>query len=203
MAVADDALAEILDVALLILNQATPGLRRPRLVPAIDRPLGLLRAVVVPQRLPAQSIARIARQISGHVSNSHPIPIALDAAGVSLERRSGIKRCMVMSACAFPRHLLLHSLAIVSACPGRERSALGLRGCTEDPGRVNATRASRRSGTQGRSTAMTHTSSVLPYAISPDRERPWRLRATEARITSPAGTSCTPSRGRRRPAGWC
>src|SRR5258706_12524088 len=66
MTVADDALAEIFDVALLILDQATSGLRRPRLVPAIDRPLGRLRAVVVPQRLPAQSISRIARQISGH-----------------------------------------------------------------------------------------------------------------------------------------
>src|SRR5262245_56621734 len=65
MAVANDALAEILDVALLSLNQAAPGLRRPRLVPAVDRPLGRLGAVVVPQRVPAQSIARIARQISG------------------------------------------------------------------------------------------------------------------------------------------
>ena len=67
MAVADDALAEILHVALLVLQQGAPGGLRPRLVPAIDRPLGRLRAVVVPQRLPAQSIARIARQISGHV----------------------------------------------------------------------------------------------------------------------------------------
>src|SRR5207237_3694111 len=66
MTVADDALAEIFDVALLILDQATSGLRRPRLVPAVDRPLGRLRAVVVPQRLPAQSISRIARQISSH-----------------------------------------------------------------------------------------------------------------------------------------
>src|SRR5262245_19651416 len=68
MAVTDDALAEIFDVALLALQQGAPRGLRPRLVPAIDRPLGRLRAVVVPQRLPAQSISRIARQISGHVS---------------------------------------------------------------------------------------------------------------------------------------
>src|SRR5215510_139137 len=68
MAVADDALAEIFDVALLALQQGAPRGFRPRLVPAIDRPLGRLRAVVVSQRLPAQSISRIARQISGHVS---------------------------------------------------------------------------------------------------------------------------------------
>src|SRR2546428_9272157 len=68
MAVADDVLAEIFDVALLVLQQGAPGGLCPRLVPAIDRPLGRLRAVVVPQRLPAQSISRIARQISGHVS---------------------------------------------------------------------------------------------------------------------------------------
>src|SRR5262245_5897092 len=71
MAVADDALAEIFDVALLVLQQGAPRGFRPRLVPAIDRPLGRLRAVVVPQRLPAQSISRIARQISGHVSLCH------------------------------------------------------------------------------------------------------------------------------------
>src|SRR5215472_3779629 len=68
MAVADDALAEIFDVALLVRQQGAPRGLRPRLVPAIDRPLGRLCAVVVPQRLPAQSISRIARQISGHVS---------------------------------------------------------------------------------------------------------------------------------------
>src|SRR5262245_6483199 len=77
MPVADDALAETFDVALLIRNQATPGLRRSRLVPAVDRPLGRLGAVVVAQRLPAQSIARIARQISGHVSR---LPYAGDFA---------------------------------------------------------------------------------------------------------------------------
>src|SRR3954464_12288563 len=36
MAVADDAIAETFDVSLLILDQATAGLRRARLVPAID-----------------------------------------------------------------------------------------------------------------------------------------------------------------------
>ena len=66
----------------------------PRLVPAIDRPLGLLRAVVVAQRLPAQSIARIARQISGHVSNSTQ-PIALGA-GRSARTVRRIKRWIVM-----------------------------------------------------------------------------------------------------------
>src|SRR6516165_4000701 len=35
------------------------------LLSAIDRPLGRLRAVVVPQRLPAQSISRIARHDDG------------------------------------------------------------------------------------------------------------------------------------------
>jgi hypothetical protein len=35
MAVADDALAETFDEALLILIQATPGFRRPGLVPAV------------------------------------------------------------------------------------------------------------------------------------------------------------------------
>src|SRR5262249_1104899 len=68
MAVANDALAEIIDVALLVLQQGAPRGLRPRLVPAIDRPLGRLRTVVVPQRLPAQSIATIARHISGHLS---------------------------------------------------------------------------------------------------------------------------------------
>src|SRR5215472_3632375 len=68
MAVADDALAEVFDVALLVLQQGAPRGLRPRLVPAIDRPLGRLGAVVVPQRLPAQSISRIARQISCHGS---------------------------------------------------------------------------------------------------------------------------------------
>src|SRR5262249_4778075 len=66
MAVADDALAEIYDVVVLVRQQRAPRSFRPRLVPAIDRPLGGLRAVVVPQRLPAQSISRIARQISRH-----------------------------------------------------------------------------------------------------------------------------------------
>src|SRR5262245_18372159 len=74
MAVADDALAEIFDVALLALQQGAPRGLRPRLVPAVDRPLGRLRAVVVPQRLPAQSISRIARQISGHGSLDRPTP---------------------------------------------------------------------------------------------------------------------------------
>src|SRR2546428_12786074 len=68
MAVADDARAEIFDVALLGRQQGAPRGLRPRLVPAIDRPLGRLRAVVVAQRLPAQSMARIARQTSGHLS---------------------------------------------------------------------------------------------------------------------------------------
>src|SRR6516162_7306821 len=67
MAVADDALAEIFDVALLVRQQGAPRGVHPRLVPAIDRPLRRLRAVVVAQRLAAQSISRIARQISGHV----------------------------------------------------------------------------------------------------------------------------------------
>src|SRR5262249_457243 len=66
MAVADDALAEIFDVALLSLNQTAPSLRHPRRVPAVDRPLGWLGAVVVAQRVGAQSISRIARQISAH-----------------------------------------------------------------------------------------------------------------------------------------
>src|SRR5262249_19644510 len=74
MSVADDALTEISDVALLVRQQGAPRGVRPRLVPAIDRPLGRLRAVVVPQRLPAQSISRIARQISGHVSLDRPAP---------------------------------------------------------------------------------------------------------------------------------
>ena len=54
MAVADDALAEILDVALLLRAAgARRVVRRPGLVPAIDRPLRRLGAVVVLQRLPA------------------------------------------------------------------------------------------------------------------------------------------------------
>src|SRR5262249_30739822 len=70
-AVPDDALAEIFDVTLLVRQQGAPRGFGPRLVPAIDRPLGRLGAVVVAQRLPAQSIARIARQISGHGSLCH------------------------------------------------------------------------------------------------------------------------------------
>jgi Arc/MetJ-type ribon-helix-helix transcriptional regulator len=38
MTVADDAFAETFDVALLILKEATPGFRRPRLVPAVQPP---------------------------------------------------------------------------------------------------------------------------------------------------------------------
>jgi hypothetical protein len=68
MAVADDALAEILDVAFLLRQERAPDLRRSGLVPAIDRPLRRLGAVVVFQRLALQSVARIARQISGRVA---------------------------------------------------------------------------------------------------------------------------------------
>src|SRR5439155_22549769 len=48
MAVADDALAEIFDVARLVRQQGTPRGLHPRLVPARDRPLGRLGAVVIP-----------------------------------------------------------------------------------------------------------------------------------------------------------
>ena len=68
MAVADDALAEILDVAFLLRQQRAPGLRRPRLVPAIDRPLRRLGAVEILERLALQSVARIARQVSARVA---------------------------------------------------------------------------------------------------------------------------------------
>src|SRR5580700_2128540 len=71
VAVADDALAGIFDVAFLLRQERTPGRRRPRLVPAIDRPLRRLGAVIIFQRLALQSIARIARQISGRVAGWH------------------------------------------------------------------------------------------------------------------------------------
>src|SRR6516225_1094962 len=65
MAVADDALTEIFDVAALLCPQAAPDGFHPRLVPAVDRPLRRLVAVVVFERLTLQTMARIARQISG------------------------------------------------------------------------------------------------------------------------------------------
>src|SRR5262249_35585882 len=52
MAVADDAFAEISRPALLLRKQRAPRLARPRLVPAVDRPLGRLGAVVGLERLP-------------------------------------------------------------------------------------------------------------------------------------------------------
>src|SRR5262249_10179335 len=52
-------------VAFLLRQQRPPVLRHVRLVPAIDRPLGRLGAVVVLECLALQSVARIARQISG------------------------------------------------------------------------------------------------------------------------------------------
>src|SRR5271165_5581481 len=73
MAVADDALTEIFDVAVLLSHQGAPGGCHPRLVPAVDRPLRRLGAVVVLQRLALQTMARIARQISGGLFASHVI----------------------------------------------------------------------------------------------------------------------------------
>src|SRR6516162_6323513 len=73
MAVADDALAEIFDVAGLIRQQGAPGGLHPGLVPAVDRPLRRLGAIVVLQRLALQTIARIARQISGGLFAWHVI----------------------------------------------------------------------------------------------------------------------------------
>jgi hypothetical protein len=71
MTIADDALAKAADVALLILQQGPPGLRRFRLVPAVDRPLGRLRSVVLLERFSAQPMARIVRQVSGSDSARH------------------------------------------------------------------------------------------------------------------------------------
>src|SRR5271165_2234945 len=79
MAVADDALTEIFDVAVLLSHQGAPGGFHPRLVPAVDRPLRRLAAVVVLQRLTLQTIARIARKISGGLFAWHVIsPSSLD-----------------------------------------------------------------------------------------------------------------------------
>src|SRR6185436_13348957 len=71
MAVADDALAEILHVSLLCRQQRAPGGFHSRLVPAIDRPLRRLAAVVVLQRLAAQSKPGIARQITARFAVRH------------------------------------------------------------------------------------------------------------------------------------
>src|ERR1700737_245 len=73
MAVADDALTEIFDVAVLLSHQGAPGGFHPRLVPVVDRPLRRLGAVVVLQRVALQTIARIARQISGGLFAWHVI----------------------------------------------------------------------------------------------------------------------------------
>src|SRR5262249_47132096 len=73
MAVADDALAKIFDVAVLLRQQGAPGGFHPRLVPAANRPLRRLGAVVVLQRLSLQTISRIARQISGGLFAWHVI----------------------------------------------------------------------------------------------------------------------------------
>src|SRR5271156_5011741 len=79
MTVADDAFAEFLDVSLLLLERAVPLGVRARPVPAIDRPLRGLAAVIVLQRLARQSVTRIARQISGRVFIGHVVPIACRA----------------------------------------------------------------------------------------------------------------------------
>src|SRR5262249_49787511 len=95
MAVADDALAETADVALLLRQQGAPGLGRSGLVPAIDRPLGRLRAVVVLERLSAQSVARIARQISGCWLVLHGVSPLLrhgDEPSTKLRRRATCSR---------------------------------------------------------------------------------------------------------------
>src|SRR5437667_12822254 len=73
MAVADDALTEIFDVAVLLSHHGAPGGFHPRLVPAVDRPLRGLGSVVVLQRLALQTIARVARQISGGLFACHVI----------------------------------------------------------------------------------------------------------------------------------
>src|SRR5262249_9826415 len=73
MAVADDALTEALEVALLLRNEGAPGGFLPRLVPAVDRPLRRLCAVVFLQRVALQTMARIARQISGGLFAWHVI----------------------------------------------------------------------------------------------------------------------------------
>src|SRR5439155_13101564 len=73
MAVADDSLTEILDVAVLPSHHGAAGGFHPRLVPVVDRPLRRLGAVVVLQRLALQTIARIARQISGGLVACHVI----------------------------------------------------------------------------------------------------------------------------------
>src|SRR6476620_9089800 len=73
MAVADDALTEIFEVAVLLRHQGAPGGFHPRLVPAVDRPLRRLGAVVVLQCLALQTIARIARQIARRLFAWHVI----------------------------------------------------------------------------------------------------------------------------------
>src|SRR5262249_30017828 len=73
MAVADDALGKIPDIALLLRQPGAPGGFHPGLVPAVDRPLRRLAAVVVLQRLALQTKARIARQISGGLFAWHVI----------------------------------------------------------------------------------------------------------------------------------
>src|SRR4051812_18811703 len=73
MAVAGDALTERFDVAVLLSHQGAPGQFHPRLVPAVDRPLRRLGAVVVLQRLALQTIAWIARQIAGGLVAWHVI----------------------------------------------------------------------------------------------------------------------------------
>src|SRR5262249_43783227 len=113
MAVADDALAEIFDVALLVRQQGAPRGLRPRLVPAIDRPLGRLGAVVVPQRLPAQSISRIARPISDHGFLLHFIskiaqPVSYHADG-SCGLRGVTSSAMLAAACSGDIMLTLYS----------------------------------------------------------------------------------------------
>src|SRR5262249_35636513 len=72
-AVADDVLAQIFDEAVLLPQQGAPGGVPPRLVPAVNRPLRRLGAVVVLQRLALQTISRIARQISGGLFAWHVI----------------------------------------------------------------------------------------------------------------------------------
>src|SRR4051794_20935516 len=110
MPVADHALAEILDVSLLLRQQRAPGIHRPghsrpkdgvaslAYVPTIDRPLRRLGAVVVRQRLALQSIARIARQISGGLGLCHlGLPIAFGASLASVARMSEAKSEAVIS----------------------------------------------------------------------------------------------------------
>src|SRR5262245_3774142 len=96
MAVADLALAEAFDISPLLSEQcaALIGHRRhsrPKdgvaslaYVPAIDRPLRRLGAVIVLQRLAAQPIARIARQILARFAVCHFASSKSDGSTMSL-----------------------------------------------------------------------------------------------------------------------